>query len=302
MQRQRYNSAADEEAKAGRALEDGDTLRSMGRLGDVAEAYDRMAPIYDAFNAGNDYEHWLGEVLLPELERHGLQMGRSPRPYTSRVLDVGCGTGRAIPPLTKRGWSVWGCDASAEMLRQAYEKPIKGWSVLFDPVDARQLPAFPDGPFDLVLALNDVVNYLTEDGDLERCFEGVKKNLAPGGLVCFDANTLGLYEGSWVVDRNREAPNSSAPLEDRGWNWRGLTTDPRPEGIFEAEVAGNGIEEASVHRERHWTPAQVEEALASCGLRHLALFGQRETDRILLEQPLDEGVHYKAIYICGHAG
>jgi SAM-dependent methyltransferase len=50
--------------------------------------YDAFAPIYNEFNHLNDYEMWLGEVLLPELEKHGLKRGRA--------LDVGCGTGRAF--------------------------------------------------------------------------------------------------------------------------------------------------------------------------------------------------------------
>lgn len=297
MQRQRYNPVADEEVKAGQVLEVADTLPSMGRSGDVAEAYDRMAPIYDAFNAGNDYEHWLGEVLLPELEKRGLQKGA--------VLDIGCGTGRAFGPLLARGWHLVGCDVSIEMLDVA----ARGFpGVRTFQADARSLPPRPDariqfrGLYDLALLLNDVVNYLTEDGDLERCFEGVARNLAPHGLVCFDANTLGLFEGSWVANGDHQAAKSNAPLEERGWGWRGLTEEARPGGIFEAEVAGDGIEGPSIHRERHWTPTQIEEALASCGLRCLALLGQREAEgRILLEEPLDEGVHYKAIYICGHA-
>ncbi|HEX8050012.1 MAG TPA: hypothetical protein VF504_00975, partial [Solirubrobacterales bacterium] len=42
---------------------------------DAQTAYDRYAPVYDESNAQNDYEMWLGEVLLPELEKHGLRNG-----------------------------------------------------------------------------------------------------------------------------------------------------------------------------------------------------------------------------------
>src|ERR1051325_1829180 len=66
--------------------------------------YDRFAPIYDAWNSQNDYEMWLGEALLPAIERCGLRKGRA--------LDVGCGTGRAFPPLLARGWQAPGGDVS----------------------------------------------------------------------------------------------------------------------------------------------------------------------------------------------
>lgn len=248
-----------------------------------------MASIYDEFNACNDYEKWLGEALLPELEKRGL------RQTTGRVLDVGCGTGRALPPLVKRGWNVTGCDSSKAMLEQALKNhgPDR-WAGL-GVADARSIPEFGN-PFDLIIALNDVVNYLTEDGDLERFFDGVKKNLAPHGLVCFDANSLGLFEGSFVAESHADEASCS-PLKGRGWEWTGLTTDPQSGGIFEAELAGEGVE-PSVHRERHWRPEEVEVAMEASGLRVLAVLGQREEDdRILLEDPPDEQRHYKLIYI-----
>ncbi|HYG96722.1 MAG TPA: methyltransferase domain-containing protein, partial [Solirubrobacterales bacterium] len=74
-------------------------------------AYDRYAPIYDEWNAQNDYEMWLGETLLPEMEKHGLRKGWA--------LDVGCGTGRAFDTLLSRGWQVVGSDVSGGMLAEA---------------------------------------------------------------------------------------------------------------------------------------------------------------------------------------
>jgi SAM-dependent methyltransferase len=50
-------------------------------------AYEAIAPIYDEFCAANDYEMWTG-VLLSALSKHGLEQGR--------LLDIGCGTGRAL--------------------------------------------------------------------------------------------------------------------------------------------------------------------------------------------------------------
>jgi SAM-dependent methyltransferase len=263
-----------------------------------------MASIYDEFNGENDYEVWLGEVLLPELGKHGL-------PRLGRVLDVGCGTGRAFEPLLRRGWDVIGVDASAEMLKQAREKLPEPWGYSgrceLEQHDARELPAFTRsgnvngyrGPlpiaFDLIIALNDVVNYLTGDGDLELAFEGMKKNLAPRGLICFDANTLGLFEGDWTA-------GGDGPMAERRWSWSGLTKDAQPGGIFEAELSGGGVE-AHVHRERHWPREQVIDALEASGLRSLAVKGQREEGgRVLLEESADEAAHGKTIYIGGHDG
>lgn len=255
-----------------------------------------MASIYDEFNACNDYEKWLGEALLPELEKQGL------RQTTGRVLDVGCGTGRALPPLDKRGWSVTGCDSSKAMLQQALKNHgPERWAGLHV-ADARSIPDFGD-TFDLVIALNDVVNYLTEDGDLERFFAGVKKNLAPHGVVCFDVNTLGLFETAFTPEPDGQVEASYSPIRDRGWQWTGLTDDPQAGGFFEAELTGRGLNEPSLHLERHWTQRQIEEAMAVCELECFAVLGQREAEgTIYLDPEPDEQQHYKLVYVGGHDG
>lgn len=231
------------------------------------EAYDSLAPMYDDYTASNNYEMWLGELLLPAAESFGLRVGK--------VLDVGCGTGRAFPPLLERGWTVVGCDASAGMLevaRQTYGKAAK----LFH-ADARSLSRCGDGPFDLVIALNDVVNCLTEDGDLERAFSGIERNLAPHGLAIFDTNTFSLFEQNF-------GSGLSHAMSIDSWQWQGLAPRIEPGGTFEASLSGPDVE-CHVHRQRHWEDDRIIEALEVCGLRRLAVFGQREgDDRILLHE------------------
>jgi len=264
----------------------------MSSAESARDAYDRYAAVYDEYNAQNNYELWLGEVLLPELAKHGLREGWA--------LDVGCGTGRAFDPLLDRGWEVVGCDVSSGMLAEAECK--FGSRVRLFQCDARSLPpssasAGPPGDegFDLVLLLNDVVNYVTEDGDLEKVFAGVKSNLRDGhGLVLFDANTLSLF-------REQFAPGVEGEMSDRGWGWRGLTGETDAGPIFEAELSGSDVE-THVHRQRHWTTEQMKEALVACGLVCVAALGQREGDgRILLSDALDEERDSKAIYIAAHA-
>jgi SAM-dependent methyltransferase len=229
---------------------------------------------------------WLGEVLLPELEKHGLRRGAA--------LDVGCGTGRAFDPLLDRGWTVVGSDASSGMLGQAAEK--FGPRVELRQADARELGVIApggegsDGGFQLILLLNEVVNYLTEDGDLERAFAGVRRNLSPDGLVVFDANTLLWFRESFASGKSEE-------MSARGWDWHGLNESVEKGATYEARLSGHGVE-SHVHRQRHWTPEQVDQALESSGLRPLAALGQREENlRVILEAPVDEERDSKIIYI-----
>jgi SAM-dependent methyltransferase len=255
------------------------------------DAYDRYAPVYDVSNAQNDYEMWLGDALLPELEKHGVRRGWA--------LDVGCGTGRAFDPLLARGWQMVGCDVSPGMLAEARGKFP---SARLIEADARSLPALapdPESPseqgFDLVLLLNDVVNYTTEDGDLERVFAGVQRNLkADHGLAIFDANTLTLYQGAFTAEMEER-------MSAGGLEWAGLSKEIGPGLIYEARLSGVGVE-PHVHRQRHWTDEQIKDALEASGLRCLAALGQLEEEgRILLVDPPDEARDPKLIYIAAHS-
>lgn len=260
----------------------------MAQPESVQAAYDRYAAVYDEFNAQNNYELWLGEALLPELEKRGLQKGSA--------LDVGCGTGRAFDPLLGRGWQVVGCDVSTGMLAAAERK--FGSRVPLHNLDARELPAIspsdgaPAGQaFDLVVILNDVLNYLTEDGDLERLFAGVKRNLnRDHGLAIFDASTFALFQAVFTSETSEE-------MNSRGFEWRGLTERATPGTVHEARLSGPKVE-AHVHRQRHWTAEEIRAALAANGLEILAALGQSEENgRILLADPADEEKAFKVIYI-----
>lgn len=253
----------------------------MSRAESAQDAYDRFAAVYDECTAENNYELWLGEALLPELEGLGLRKGR--------VLDVGCGTGRAFEPLLRRGWGVVGCDLSAAMLARAREK-FTGQVDLLQ-ADARDLPqvdAEPGDRFQLVLLLNDVLNYVTEEEDLRRVFAGIEGNLNPsGGLVAFDVNTLGLFRRDYA----------EGPMKDGDWEWLGMSSKFEPGLIYESRFSGPRVE-THVHRQRHWPAESIRAALAAAGLRCRAALGQREeAGRIFLSASPDEERDTKIIYV-----
>ena len=240
-------------------------------------AYDAFASIYDDFNYRNDYEVWF-EALLPELEQRGLCKGR--------LLDVGCGTGRAFEPMLRRGWQIQGCDLSTRMLAEAQRK--YGETVPLEVADIRELPVF--GEFELVWALNDVINYLVGDGDLERALRGMRANLAADGMVLFDSNTLSLFHADF-------ASGDSEGMSVGDWTWHGMNAGIEPGGTYEARVSGGGVE-PHVHRERHYPPETVRATMEAAGLEFLAALGQQEQDgKIVLLEPLDEMRDHKIIYI-----
>lgn len=253
--------------------------------------YDAMAPVYDDFTAGSDYELWLGQIL-PRLERRGL-------PARGALLDVGCGTGNSFVPMLRRGWQVTGCDISAAMVELAREKAgaiaaeAPGEVVELSVADMRELPEF--GSFDLVWALDDAVNYLLGEDELEVALRGMRRNLGPGGLLLFDLNTLRMYRSAFSAVEAIEANgrllvwHGRAPVDVAPGSICEATVEARsPQGGKETGVA------TSLHRQRHFPEARVLAALGRAGLECLDVFGHGDD---AVPAPLDELAHDKAIYI-----
>jgi len=246
------------------------------------QAYEAIAPVYDDFTAHHNYELWLGE-LLPELRRHGLQ--------GDRLLDVGCGTGKSFLPMLERGWEVTACDLSPSMLELARAK--SGDAVQLAVADMRELPEF--GKFDLVWALDDAVNYLLGTEELGNALSGMRANLAPGGLLMFDVNTLFAYR-SFFAETQRVERNGRCLL------WRGQGSSDAPPGSisearFEVEPAAGEAApvQTHVHRQRHFPEAEVLKQLEGAGLECLDVFGHGFD--AVLKQPVEELDHTKAVYM-----
>jgi predicted TPR repeat methyltransferase len=246
-------------------------------------AYDALAPGYDTLTAGHDHAGWT--AILERLAKAAGLEGR-------RLLDVGCGTGNVMLPMLERGYTAAGVDVSPAMLAEADRKT--GGRARLEVADARALPCL--GAFDLISCLGDTLNYLQTPAELERAFEGFRRNLAPGGVVVFDLNTLrtfrALYSSLLVVPQTdrvvvvegrgrADLPSGGAAtaridrLErgDDGW-WRRTRTE---------------------HHHRHHPEDVVRRALARAGLTTHGVHGTRVTGEV--ETPLDDLAHDKAVYI-----
>ena len=116
--------------------------------------------------------------MLPDLlDRAGV--GR-----TTRLLDLGCGTGLAAAALAPRTGHVTGCDLSEEMLSIAWDKGL--YDDLYVGEAAALMGGWDEAPFDLIVAA-DMLPYL---GDLDPLLAGVTACLAPGGHFAASTETL----------------------------------------------------------------------------------------------------------------
>jgi SAM-dependent methyltransferase len=243
-------------------------------------AYDAMAAAYDEFTANHDFELWLGN-LIPLLERHGLS--------GHRLLDVACGTGKSLIPMLDRDWEVVGCDLSPGMVARARTKV--GHRAPISVADMRTIPAF--GEFDLVWCLTDAVNYLLGEKELAQAMSGFAKNLAEGGLVAFDINTVKAY-------RTFFAEETVIERSGRRLCWQGLVDASTfsPGSIAEARFS-DSLEPDSqtlpLHRQRHFPVAEVLAALEKAQLECVGVYGIHYD--AIPHQPLEEESHTKAVYI-----
>ena len=100
------------------------------------------------------------------------------------VLDIGCGTGSLAIVAKRRvgpAGTVWGLDASTEMITRARKKARRaGVDVAFTNDVAEALP-FPDNQFDAVLSTL-MLHHLPREAR-RQCAREVRRVLKPGGRV-----------------------------------------------------------------------------------------------------------------------
>jgi SAM-dependent methyltransferase len=245
-------------------------------------AYDGLAPHYDAFTEGYAYEDWLSAVEGLAFE-HGLS--------GKRLLDVACGTGKSFLPMLARGYEVVACDLSPAMVEVAQRKAAGRAEVLV--ADMRALPEL--GAFELITCLDDAVNYLTSADQLRSALEGFARNLRPGGIAVFDANTLATF---------RHGYSQTAALDSCGsfFCMRGEADPEMPPGgrahvtieVFSPE-GDLWRRTQSHHVHCHHPRDAVERAAADAGLAVVAVRGQSPGVRISPEP--DEELHSKTVYV-----
>ncbi len=138
--------------------------------------YDKTA-MPSAYDAGRGYNpatltFWLDRIAA-----------RAPAGGVSRILDLGCGTGRYSAALAARfGADVVALDPSRDMLAQARAKPSPG--VRYACAAGEALP-LADGAADLVF-LSMVFHHFA---DPDRVARECRRVLRPGGRVLLRAGT-----------------------------------------------------------------------------------------------------------------
>lgn len=151
----------------------------------MAASYTELPAFYDFLGEHPDYEK-MAERIINVYEEKGAK-------ESGLVLDLACGTGKLACALLDKGADVIGTDLSPEMLMQARDTCMqKGHSPLLLCQDMRELDLY--GTVDVTVCATNSLNYLENEGELERVFSLVHNFLTPGGLFFFDINSLYKFE------------------------------------------------------------------------------------------------------------
>jgi len=109
----------------------------------------------------------------------------------TRILDIGCGTGRHSIELAMRGYPVVGIDLSESLLKRAKEKASeRNLQIVFQKQDARQLPFLNE--FTLVLMICEGAFPLmeTDEMNFQILQNAANALLAKGKLILTTLNGL----------------------------------------------------------------------------------------------------------------
>lgn len=216
---------------------------------DYAETYDR-----EPYTKGT-----LAEVDFIERE-----IGQDK---STRILDIGCGTGRHAIELARRGYDVTGVDLSASQLRKAREKAqAAGVAVRFEQADARQL-GFRGG-FQLVIMICGGAFPLMETDEENFAILGsAAAALEPDGkLVCATMNAL--FPLFHSVKEFLDSNAAEGSIRDNRFDW--ITF--RERSVLET-VDDSGRAMTLNCNERYYAPSEMTWLLKSLGFRKVEVFG-----------------------------
>lgn len=137
------------------------------RNGEFEDA--RLVPVYDAdFRWSREDDFFLNLVN----ERPG-----------SRVLDLGCGTGRLTVGIAAAGHTVMGIDPAEASIAAAVRKPgaeAVRWMV-------GTSSSAPKGSFDVALMTSHVAQFMVDDDAWASCLVDLRGALVAGGRLIFDS-------------------------------------------------------------------------------------------------------------------
>ena len=189
----------------------------------------------------------------------------------TRILDIGCGSGRHSIELTKRGYNVTGIDLSESLLKRANEKALKeNLNIDFQKQDARHLTF--NNEFDLVIMICEGAFPLMETDEMNfQILQNASKALKEKGKLIF--TTLnGLFPlfhsvRDFIANSTKEGNAISDNHSFDLLTFRDFNT------TYIIDDNGNNIELKC--NERYYVPSEITWLLKSLNFEKIDIFGAK---------------------------
>ncbi|MEM6798749.1 MAG: class I SAM-dependent methyltransferase [Planctomycetota bacterium] len=186
-------------------------VMDYARSPDIAEDYDD----YHALNPLFEFEE---RVLAEEFNPPGT------------VIDLGCGSGRALLPLVRSGHRGVAVDLSDAMLRVVAEKAaIDGLEVECVQANLVELDAIGDGSADYAMCLFSTLGMIRGRANRRRALSHMRRVLRPGGTLVLHVHNFwfNLRDGGgpwWVAKSLTSSRFSKEEVEagDKYFPYRGV--------------------------------------------------------------------------------
>jgi len=188
----------------------------------------------------------------------------------TRILDIGCGTGRHSIELARRGYAVTGIDLSESMLKKALSKASDlKLSVVFQKQDARNLPFSKE--FDLAVMLCEGAFPLMETDEMNfQILQNASKSLTDTGKLIFTTlnGLFPLFHSVKEFMENQEKKEGTSTSEELTFD---LMTFRDTSLASFVDDLGNTLELEC--NERYYVPSEITWLLKSVGFKEVGIFG-----------------------------
>ena len=187
----------------------------------------------------------------------------------SKIIDIGCGTGRHSIELSKRGYDITGIDLSEAMLQRAREKAEQnGLQVEFLRYDARNLPF--ENQFDLAIMMCEGGFSLMETDEMNfTILQNISKSLKHKSKFIFTTlnglfplfHSINEFHAEGVVEGNAQYNSKNFDLMTfRDYNITKFVDD-------------NGEEKELECNERYYVPSEITWLLKMLRFTNVEMFG-----------------------------